>query len=306
MIPPVVFIVFNRPDCTGRVLERIRAARPARLFVVCDGPRADRPDDAERVAEVRRIVEEGIDWSCAVERDYAETNLGCSRRPSSGIGWALSQVEEAIILEDDCLPDPSFFSFCSELLSRYRNDERVMHIGANNFLPGRWPLRTSYTFSRYNHSWGWATWRRAWRHFDLEAKSWHDPDVQRRVLAGCGSADERGFWHSIFTEAATAPGPLSYWDFQWTLACWSAGGLAVYPKENLVENIGWGADATHTQDDEAWRRRPAAALPSPLVHPMSVSAQPDFDRTAFHSVFMPPTPLGTRLTRALKRMAAQG
>ncbi len=262
-------------------------------------------DDAARVAEVRRIVEEGVDWPCRVEREYSEENLGCSRRPSSGFTWAFSQVEEAIILEDDCLPDPSFFSYCTELLARYRDDERVMHIGASNFLEGKWPLRTSYAFSRYNHSWGWATWRRAWQHFDIEARVWHDTATQRRVIASCQSADERGYWHSIFTEAAASPGAVSYWDFQWTLACWAVGGLAIYPSTNLVENIGWGADATHTQDSETRLHRPAERMPMPLTHPKTVRARAAFDLAAFHSVFMPATPLRARVTRVVQNFTAR-
>lgn len=302
---PVVYVVFNRPDCTRRVLERIRAARPERLFVVCDGPRAGVADDAARVAEVRRIVDEGVDWPCRVERSYSDENLGCSRRPSSGFTWAFSHVEEAIILEDDCLPDPSFFPYCTELLARYREDERVMHIGASNFLPGEWPVKTSYTFSRYNHSWGWATWRRAWQHFDLDARLWHDPEVQRRIIASCRSADERGYWHSIFSEAAAPSRKITYWDFQWTLACWAAGGLAIYPERNLVENIGWGADATHTQLAQTVLHRAAVRMPMPMVHPKVVRAGASFDRAAFHSVFLPATPLGARVTRAVRKFTAR-
>lgn len=305
MPAPVVFIVFNRPDQTRRVFERIRDARPSQLLVVSDGPRPEVPTDTAKVAEVRRIIEEGTDWPCKVECDYATTNLGCSRRPASGITWALSQVEEAIILEDDCLPDASFFPYCTALLKHHRDDPRVMHIGANNFLRGKASFSGSYAFTRYNHNWGWATWRRAWSHFDLELKDWSDPELRRRSLAGCTTADERGFWHSVFNACAATPEKVNTWDFQWTFACWAAGALATYPSVNLVENIGFGTDATHTFQTTSKQHCPSTPLTHPIVHPKAVRANARFDRQAFYSVFMSPTPLTERVARAVRRLTAK-
>jgi len=250
MNTPVVFIVFNRPEPTRRVLMRIREVRPSRLFVVCDGPRAHVPTDADRVAEVRGIIERGVNWPCEVQKNYAATNMGCRERVISGLNWAFSLAEEAMILEDDCLPDLSFFPYCEALLARYRNTPEVMHIGANNFQGWRRRTTKSYFFSKYNHVWGWATWRRAWQCLDAEAACWKNPEQRAIIERRFDSPEERDFWVPIF-DSLTSPE---------TLTCWSHGGLATYPSVNLVENIGFGADATHTQGGSSFQI-PARSLP---------------------------------------------
>ena len=128
MITPVAFVVFNRPACTARTLAAIRQAQPPRLLVIADGPRPAHPDDVKLCADVRNIVDEGVDWPCEVERNYAVGNLGCALRVSSGLTWAFSRAERLVVIEDDCLPDPSFFWFCDELLGRYADDTRIGQI----------------------------------------------------------------------------------------------------------------------------------------------------------------------------------
>jgi hypothetical protein len=168
---PVAFIIFNRPDTTARVFEAIRRAEPPQLLIVADGPRVDRPSDVERCAAARAVIER-VDWDCEVLTNYAEANMGLADRVSSGLDWVFSLCDRAIVLEDDCLPDPSFFRFCDELLDRYRDDERVMAISGDNFQLGRRRTRYSYYLSRYNHCWGWATWRRGWQHYDHRMQLW--------------------------------------------------------------------------------------------------------------------------------------
>nr|MBA3765731.1 glycosyltransferase family 2 protein [Acidobacteriota bacterium] len=168
---PVALIIFNRADTTARVLAEIAKARPSKLLVIADGPRADHPDDAEKCLAARAAIDR-VNWDCEVLTNYSEVNLGCGARPSSGLDWVFENVAEAIILEDDCLPHPTFFPFCAELLERHRDDERVMMISGDNFQFGRKRTQYSYYFSRYTHTWGWATWRRAWRYFDREIKLW--------------------------------------------------------------------------------------------------------------------------------------
>ena len=165
---PVAFIIFNRPDTTALVFAEIAKARPPKLLVVGDGPRAHKAGEAERVTATRAIIEQ-IDWPCEVLTHFSETNLGCKKRVSSGINWVFEQVEEAIILEDDCLPDPSFFRFCQDMLARYRSDERILMISGTN-LSHELIYEDDYYFSRYPHIWGWASWRRVWRYYDVEMK----------------------------------------------------------------------------------------------------------------------------------------
>ncbi|XHR29412.1 MAG: glycosyltransferase family 2 protein [Chthoniobacteraceae bacterium] len=284
MKTPVIFLVFNRPETTARVFEAIREARPPRLLVVCDGPRPHVPGDAARVAVVRRIISEGVDWPCQVLTDYAETNLGCRERVLSGLDWAFSLVEEAIILEDDCLPHPSFFTFCETLLERYRNEPRVLHIGANNFQGWRRRTLKSYFFSKYNHIWGWATWRRAWKLIDRDAACWSDPASRARIEAGFDTPEERAYWSAIFD---TLPSPATRpntWDYSWMLTCWAHGGLAVYPERNLVENIGFGAHSTHLFSSNS-RQLPGRAI-GRLTHPAHLVRNAAADRHTFRTVFL--------------------
>ena len=287
----VAFLLYNRPDVTRQVFSRIREARPERLLVVCDGPNPSRPGDAEKVRAVRDVVADAnIDWPCDVRRNYAETNMGCRRRVSSGLDWVFEQVEEAIILEDDCLPDPTFFPYCAELLERYRADTRVMMISGDRFTQPMVPCTCSYAFTPLCHIWGWATWRRAWRLYDREMSQWpqyrdsgafpvffHDPVTVRYFST---------FFESVFR------GQIDTWDIQWLFTSLINHGLNIKPCVNLVENIGFGRDATHTTCEPTSGKfnpliNPAVPLPFPLVHPESMVQDPladmlDIQRVSIH------------------------
>jgi hypothetical protein len=260
---PVAFLIFNRPQTTQRVFEAIRHARPRRLLVVADGPRANRPGEAARCAQTRAILEK-IDWDCDVEKDLSDVNLGCRRRIASGLDWVFSRCEEAIILEDDCLPDPSFFPFCAEMLMRYRDDHRVMAVAGVNFGFGR-DRDASYYFSRYIHIWGWASWRRAWKHYDVDMKSW--PIIRDGQWLRTMFPDERSFqtWQRVLQD--TFDGRIGTWDYQLTYAAFMQRMLGIVPTRNLISNIGFGADATHTAGYVPFAELPLEPMPFPLKHP---------------------------------------
>ncbi|MEN9208587.1 MAG: hypothetical protein Q6K31_10525, partial [Gloeomargarita sp. GMQP_bins_14] len=193
---PVVFLIFNRPELTRKVFQVIRQVQPKRLFIVADGPR----DTAETAVcqETRRVVEQEINWDCQVERHYAEKNLGCRRRVASGLSWVFSQTDRAIILEDDCLPNLSFFQFCDELLVKYQDDERVMAINGTNYQRGRVVTPYSYYFSKYFHCWGWATWARAWQYYDVEMQHWPEFRDQGYLRFVTDDAYEYRYWSDKF------------------------------------------------------------------------------------------------------------
>ena len=170
---PVLFLIFNRPETTEIVFSVIRKAEPPRLYVAADGPRPDYPNDAES-CEIVRAIATDVNWDCKVKTLFRDQNLGCKLAASKAIDWFFEQELEGIILEDDCLPDQSFFWFCQELLGKYRDDTRIMHIGGTNFQFGKERTKYSYYFSRYAHVWGWASWRRAWKFYDVEMKNWRD------------------------------------------------------------------------------------------------------------------------------------
>ena len=252
---PVALFAFNRPETTARVFEAVRAARPPRLFLICDGPRADREAEAERCAEVRHVLE-GVDWPCAVERNYADANLGCRARISSGIAWVFSRTEEAIFLEDDTLPDASFFPYCDELLERFARDDRVMMVCGYNALSHR-PRGSSYWFSAHPRIWGWASWRRAWAGYDVTMAAW--PAAKATPAWTTRSPLEQRLWEQAFD--AVKAGAIDTWDAQVSLHTWTTGRLCVIPATNLVANLGFGPSATNTH---------AAEFPGPAVRPLTL------------------------------------
>jgi hypothetical protein len=263
----VVLLIFNRPEPTRRVFEQIRAARPARLLVVADGPRPGHASDAERCAAARAVTE-GVDWTCQVERNYASTNLGCGRRVASGLDWAFGRETEAIILEDDCVPDVTFFPYCAELLARYRDDPRVGMVSGSNHQDGAVGIETSYFFCRYGNIWGWATWRRAWEKFDLgmsEWPRWRDGGNVERLFP---RREVAAFWRRVWDE--TAAGKYDTWDFAWTFCYLRHGMLGILPRVSLIENVGFGSDASHTAGETRLATR-AAAMTFPLRHPATVA-----------------------------------
>jgi hypothetical protein len=287
MTTPVILIIFRRPELTARVLRAIAEAKPRTLLVVADGPRPDRPDDLEACRAARAVIDRA-NWGCEVIKNYSDVNLGCGRRPGSGITWAFEQVDEAIVLEDDCVPHPSFFPFCGELLERYRDDERVMHIAGSMLRPQPIPTPYSYAFSQFNLAWGWATWRRAWRHFDASVRLW--PELQRTSwLADLVEEDSAvTYWSREFKMAFERDGDVSYWDHQWTFACWAHSGLSVAPRINLISNVGCGPQATHTfHDGDPCSNVRASEMTFPLAHPPNVLQTKEWDRTFLRDVILP-------------------
>ncbi len=279
---PVVFVVFRRPDLTQKVFERIREAQPEMLFVIADGPRG--AEEAERCDQARAVTD-SVDWDCEVFRHYSEENMGTRARISGGLDWVFEQVETAIILEDDCLPDPSFFDYCDELLDRYRGDERIWCVSGDNFRRGQKRGVASYYFSDYNHGWGWATWRRAWQCYDHDMAGWpafRDACCLDEIL---DDPVEVTYWHTIFETLYTEGTPNS-WAYIWTMTCWMNRGLTILPNVNLVANIGFGVDGTNTKGEGAcWiSSRPAESIGF-LTHPADVVRDREADQYTFDHVY---------------------
>ncbi|QJD78684.1 hypothetical protein [Spirosoma rhododendri] len=274
---PVLFLIFNRPDTTQQVFERIRQARPARLFVAADGPRPTRPGEAALCEQTRQIARQ-VDWPCEVKTLFREENLGCKRAVSSAIDWFFSQVDAGIILEDDCLPEPTFFSFCTDLLDRYRDDDRVMHISGITFQARRdVTAGASYYFSGFASIWGWATWRRAWQRYTVDPA-----ENARHVSLTAPYFNQRLRW--ILNEVIT--GRLDTWDVQWLVAIRRYNGLSIVPRISQVTNIGFGLGATHTVRKPRWLADLfTEPLEQPLVHPPTVAINTDadwYDATHIH------------------------
>jgi hypothetical protein len=275
--PAVAFFGFNRPDCTQKVFEQIRCYRPERLFLVADGPRAAISTDELRCQAVRDIMM-SVDWDCEVKTNFSEENLGCKKRMSSGVDWIFSQVQEAILLEDDCVPSPDFFRFCSEMLDRYRDNPQVVHIAGANFQAGELRGDGSYYFSKFIHVWGWASWRRAWQHYDVDMLSWPEARQENWISKIHSSPVECKYWIDIFEQVHA--GKIDTWDYQWAYAVWRNDGIGIIPNVNLVRNIGAGPHATHTKDAEAFLEIPTSEL-GELRHPHSNTVDHAADQFTF-------------------------
>lgn len=261
---PVAFIVFNRPNTTKKVFAEIAKARPPKLLVIADGPRSNHPDDIKKCAEVRAIIDD-VDWDCEVLTKYSTENMGCRHCPPKGLDWVFEVVEEAIILEDDCLPHPDFFRFCEELLEKYRYDERIAMISGDNFQFGKKRTPYSYYFSRYPHLWGWASWRRAWKRYDANMKLWPIIRDGRWLQDILGDKKSVRYWTKQIEN--TYKGNINSWDYPWVFVCWMNSALTIIPNVNLVSNIGFGSEAVHTTKRNKYTEMVTECIDFPISHP---------------------------------------
>jgi hypothetical protein len=283
---PVAFIIFNRPDTAEQVFAEIAKARPPKLLVIADGPRTNRPGEAEKCAATRAILKK-VDWDCEVLTNYSEVNLGCKRRVSSGIDWVFEQVEEAIILEDDCLPDPTFFRFCQEMLERYRHDQRVGMISGDNFQFGHRRSDDSYYFSKYVHIWGWASWRDRWANsYDVTMARWPHIRDGGWLADMVGSAREAAYWTKVFDRVHR--GEIDTWDYQWVFANWVEGRMTILPVVNMISNIGFDGNATHTKGDSDLANLTRNPMSFPLRHPLGMFRNVEADQYSYRRCFRVP------------------
>lgn len=267
---PIVLFTFNRPLETQAVFEQIALLKPTKLFLVADGPRSDHPSDIVLCNQVRNIISE-LTWQCHASKFFFDTNQGCRQALIQGLNWVFENEPRAIILEDDCVPEPSFFSFCQELLDYYQNNHRIMSIGGYRYLPDQIQNTESYSFSKYTQSWGWATWKRAWHLMDSELKTWDDVSQSTWLESHLAKPQHITYWKHIFNQMRKG---LNTWDYAWAYSCWRHNGLTIQPKVNLISPIGFGSNATHNTD----MKHPAAfrksfAMPFPLNHPSEISTQ---------------------------------
>ena len=273
MNTPVVVFLYRRPAHVNELLVRLQLVRPARIWLVADGPK----DTTEKslCEQARQAAQGGISWPCKIERFYADTNLGLKKRIETGLDQVFEREEEAIILEEDCHPTPNFFLFCEAMLKKYRNEPKVGAISGNCFLPKKQLVATDYYFSRYVHIWGWSTWARAWRAYDRSRWAW--PKQGFRNLFPNAEKTEEAYWNRIFGRMAS--GELSTWDYSWISWFWMQGWVSITPAQNLVRNVGFGPDATNTRDvlvKTGMEREDL--LSAPFQGPMEIKADTELDR----------------------------
>ena len=280
---PILFIIFNRPRTTEKVFEVIRKIKPTQLFIAADGPRYNKEGEKIICEQTRQLVLNMINWPCKVNTLFLEENLGCGKGVCNAITWFFDHVEEGLILEDDCLPDLSFFYFCSTLLDRYKNNNKVMHIGGNNFQFGVKRGDGDYYYSFFSHNWGWATWKRAWKYFE------YDLETQQKEIRKIYKASFRHnksfikFLDNRFPEIKLPQNHI--WDIQWHFALVKKRGIAIIPNENLVQNIGFGIDGTHTLNEEDWNSRNVAQSLKSFKKPSVLKIESEADYYTMQKIF---------------------
>lgn len=273
--PPVLLVGFNRPDLLQRTLASIAAAAPARLYVACDGARTDRLGEVSSVSSVRQLML-APSWPCTVHSRFLDRNYGCMPAVSGAIDWFFQHEDAGIILEDDCVADPSFFPFAAELLARYATDERIGAINGSAFAPAHLHSTDSYCFTRYPTPWGWATWRRAWNHFERDPADWKQAIAAPDFIGQWCSPRAGDKWRRRVSSAFT--GTTSSWAYRWHYAMWRHHMLAIDPRSNLMTNIGFTAEGTHTTGSSPWANLPLQSVGFPLRHPTAVVADDHIDR----------------------------
>lgn len=278
---PILLIIFNRPDKVRTLVDTLRTVRPTKLFIAADGPRLDAPTDIERCRLAREAISE-IDWPCEIQTRFDDKNTGADHGPEKAINWFFEHVEEGVVLEDDCNPHPDFFPFVDTMLERYRNNPHIMMISGNNFQNGLVRGDASYYFSKYPSTWGWATWKRAWEMYDTDTKK-YDTFVQNNTLKKiCTSKAEERYWGKFFRKIHSDE--LEHWDIKWIFALWSNGGISITPNINLVQNIGFGPDATHTLEHDDKMVVQAKSLTN-IVHPGKIEVNKDADTYLFEHIY---------------------
>ncbi|OYU94267.1 MAG: hypothetical protein CFE21_16910 [Bacteroidetes bacterium B1(2017)] len=281
----VLLIVFNRFDTAVQVLAQLRLAAVKKLYIYSDGPRNTKEGEKETLTDVQTKILAQIDWPCQIETRFCENNQGPRIAIGQAIDWFFEHEEEGIILEHDCVPNQSFFPYCKELLAYYRTDERIMHISGDNFQFGKWRGDGSYYFSKLNHIWGFATWRRAWKHYDVDMKEYpefREKDRLNDILWHKRSID---FWQKTFDK--TYSKEIETWDYQWTFAMWINNGLSIYPNKNLVSNVGFDKLALNTTNPNDKIARMLTQEMHEIIHPKLILHDQEADSYTMDEVFYP-------------------
>jgi hypothetical protein len=292
--PPVLLLIFRRPELVRRMVTALRTVAPPLVYVAADGPRRGRPEEAIACSQARSELD-SIDWNCKVVKLFRDANLGVRDAVSEAISWFFSHEESGIILEDDCLPSPEFFTFAGQLLDLYHDDRRVLQISGASFQPQRRSDSDDYFFSRYNHVWGWATWRRAWKLYRPQMEGVdHFLQVAKRTQFW-DSQREQKYWTRIFLD--TRDNRVQSWAYRWKFTLWAEGGLCIYPEANMIANVGFGGGATNTRDSDSLKgNRRWETRTGPLRLPQFAIRDRVADRWTFEHLYW-----GDPWTRTVQR-----
>ena len=292
MQTPVLLLLFNRPDYSAVLLDRMATVPVPRVYVAIDGPRASHPDDVQQIAMVKELVEKTHFQTKEIYTLYQPQNLGCRHGVKAALDWFFSKEERGIVLEDDCIPDISFFPFCDILLEKYAQDERVFAISGDNFLLDEVKIPESYYFSKYFHSWGWASWRRSWEKYDFEMKTFPDFIGKNRIDHYPCSEVEKLHWIAFYKDMRQRLDSINSWAYPFCYSLLKEQAVCIVPAKNLVHNIGFDGSATHTKNTPYWYHYLRTEPLTITSHPREVAVnqkadQADFDCT-IRRMYSPP------------------
>lgn len=279
---PILFLIFNRPDTTKKVFEEIKKQKPKFLFIAADGAREHIAGEGEKCKLTRDLIISNINWDCEVKMLFRDQNLGCGLAVSEAITWFFDHVEQGIILEDDCLPHPSFFNYCKEMLEKYKENESVFSINGSNLQGGNNIGNTSYFFSHYLYVWGWASWRRAWKFYDYDLKNLEEYKTKNLINKIDNRTIFKKYWIPIFEEVKNKK--IDTWDYQWIFSIWNNQGLNIMPNVNLISNIGFGVEATHTTASSPYENLTTKNL-GRIVHPINIEVNKKADKNVSDKVY---------------------
>lgn len=301
----ILLIFFARPNTLSEVFEAVRKAKPSKLFLACDGPREGNSNDAKMIEECKKIVQ-NVDWDCEVHTKYSEENLGCGQGPSSAISWAFEFVDKLVILEDDCVPDESFFPYMEEMLDKYEHDERIGIISGFNHFKDWDCAENSYFFTKCGATLGWGTWKRVWDKYDYHIEGINDEYLsellKEEIIDKKGARVRIKDWKKANKE--TKEKKVNYWDIQFGFLKYTQSYLCIVPRSNLIYNIGCGPGSTHTESMQSSKWKPGQILfmPTikmefPLKHPKYVICDRNYDKKAMKMLFH-----RSLLKRAIKKL----
>ncbi|MEY2701672.1 MAG: hypothetical protein RLY43_305 [Bacteroidota bacterium] len=277
---PILLIAFNRPQKTEQVLNRICEYSPEELFIFIDGPRNE--EDSKKINSILNTIN-SLHTNFKIHIHTQDKNLGCKYGPLTAINWFFEHVDKGIILEDDCLPYLPFFDFCSHLLRTYEHDEKIMHISGNNFQNGkkRGDINASYYFSNYTHSWGWATWKRSWSLYNQAIENFYKFKKENHIQKIQIGKSAQIYWLKNFERTLAK---TDSWDSLWMYTVWYHKGLAILPQQNLVENIGFDQEATHTKFDTI-KQKATPVLSLEIIDPTKIEIDQEAEIYTFNSLY---------------------
>ncbi len=278
---PILLIAWRRPGKTIKVIEKIKEIKARKIYVACDGFISDDKINNIKVQETREIIKNSINWECELKKLFSDSNQGCKKGVSNAINWFFKNEKEGIILEDDCLPHLDFFYFCEEMLRKYRFDDRIWSITGQNIQNNIWRGDSTYYFSKYSHCWGWASWRRCWEKYDRDIQNWPKFKKSKLLNNFFERKIERKYWENIFDNLYYKSKPDT-WDYQWTLTCLINSGLTIIPNQNLIENIGFDNEATHTKttlfNTKIFNFNRYTSKIFPIIHPIYIHSDKNADK----------------------------